>query len=1043
MDPTSGEGSAGVMGRQREATVHLPDAIARERATSAQMQDNKSEANDDLGKGNIGDRAFLAGKIEKEMERRPENWLKLLMEAVSEFVILKDKQGRWVQASDRALELFHLSACDYCGKTNQQLAQDNPLYREPLLADAASDETTRWARTTTHLCLALVNSQGSQTALEMKKVPLWDAEGSLEGIAVVGRESAFRVEKEQPPSEPETRASILLNSAPLMLWTANANGQIDFFNQNWLEFTGHTPEEALNGGWVESLHPEDRPQCLESLRLALQSRQKYEQEYRLRSADGDYRWILDVGVPRYGSEGEFLGYAGSCVDITHRKDIESACRASEAKNRALLNAIPDLMLRLRDDGMILEFKEAPENAMPIVPVEVGRWLHEVWPVEIAARGMEYVRASLETREMQTWEYQLEIEGKWRDREARIVACAENEVVVILRDITDRKQAEEALVRVTQAVDSASDAIAIADAKGQHIYQNQAFSELFEYPTVEALNAAGGLRALYVDPQVGERIFERVAHGHSWISTVTQRTRRGDILEVFLRADAIKDATGKIIGTIAISTASPARVQVEAALQQSKQKLSLHLQQTPLAVVECNLTGEIVEWNPAAEAMFGYRKSEIIGRSRSVLFPENASENGELRWTELLSQNGGTCSICENLTKAGNRIVCEWYNTPLVDREGRAIGVASLAQDITERVRAEEALRLQSQQQRLVNATQARIRQSLNLDEILNTAVSEVRQLIDCDRVVIYRIWPDGTGSVVTESVVPGWPTMLGQSFGEEIFPASCYERYCEGEVRAIADLEGENSPQCLIEFLQPYGVKAKTIAPLLHEDRLWGLLVAHQCRGTRQWQPFEIEVFDRLSTQLAIAIQQSTLFKQLEAANEELQRLASLDGLTHVANRRCFDTYLEREWRRMIREQSVLALILCDLDYFKFYNDTYGHQAGDTCLKNVAEAIANTVKRPADLVARYGGEEFAVILPNTPAEGAMQVAQEIRNNVKALQIPHSASPLDCVSLSLGVAATLPRPKQSVKDLIVSADRALYEAKSQGRDRAVLKKCRFL
>ena len=182
-------------------------------------------------------------------------------------------------------------------------------------------------------------------------------------------------------------------------------------------------------------------------------------------------------------------------------------------------------------------------------------------------------------------------------------------------------------------------------------------------------------------------------------------------------------------------------------------------------------------------------------------------------------------------------------------------------------------------------------------------------------------------------------------------------------------------------------------------------------------------------------IQQSQLQRQLEAANQELQRLVTIDELTQVANRRRFEEYCAQEWQRLAREQLPLSLILCDVDFFKSYNDTYGHQAGDRCLQEIAQAIKNTVKRPADLVARYGGEEFAVILPQTDAEGALILAQTICYAVRTLAIPHKNSQVSSdVSISAGVATEIPQPNSDFQTIIAAADRALYQAKTQGRDR---------
>ncbi|MGB3204247.1 MAG: PleD family two-component system response regulator [Crinalium sp.] len=185
-------------------------------------------------------------------------------------------------------------------------------------------------------------------------------------------------------------------------------------------------------------------------------------------------------------------------------------------------------------------------------------------------------------------------------------------------------------------------------------------------------------------------------------------------------------------------------------------------------------------------------------------------------------------------------------------------------------------------------------------------------------------------------------------------------------------------------------------------------------------------------------IHQFLLVEQLEAANLELQRLANSDGLTQVANRRRFDEYFDQEWRRHSRALLPLSLILCDLDFFKSYNDTYGHIAGDECLKLVADTIRGNVKRAGDLVARYGGEEFVVLLPNTLGKNAFDVAQRIREKLKELQLPHAGSTVsEYVTLSLGVASTFPHKEQSKALLLASADQALYQAKTAGRDRTIL------
>ncbi len=349
---------------------------------------------------------------------------------------------------------------------------------------------------------------------------------------------------------------------------------------------------------------------------------------------------------------------------------------------------------------------------------------------------------------------------------------------------------------------------------------------------------------------------------------------------------------------------------------------------------------------------------------------------------------------------------------------------------------------QSESERIVAAVTQRIRQSLELDEILQTTAAEVRQLFEVDRVVIYQFEPDWSGLVAVESLAEGCMSIFGFHVMDTCFKSTRAAYYQQGNTRAIEDVENAGLSPCHVDLLRSLQIRANLVVPILQQEHLWGLLIAHQCHNPRQWQQSEINLFNQLAGQAAIAIQQSELYHQLQQANHELQRLACSDGLTQVANRRCFDDTLNVQWERLAREQGSLSLILCDVDYFKLYNDTHGHLAGDDALRQVAKAISQTVKHPTDLVSRYGGEEFAVILPNTDIEEAIAVAKDIQNNVSALKMPHSHSHVsEFITLSLGVATITPHSQLSPATLIAAADQRLYQAKARGRNCVVQMDCK--
>jgi len=174
--------------------------------------------------------------------------------------------------------------------------------------------------------------------------------------------------------------------------------------------------------------------------------------------------------------------------------------------------------------------------------------------------------------------------------------------------------------------------------------------------------------------------------------------------------------------------------------------------------------------------------------------------------------------------------------------------------------------------------------------------------------------------------------------------------------------------------------------------------------------------------------------QSLAEANIELQRLAALDPLTGIGNRRRFDQALAAEWLRGQRDQRPLSLLFCDVDCFKAYNDSYGHPAGDLCLKKTAAVLTENLKRPADLSARYGGEEFAILLPDTALDGALAVAEACRSHLEALAIEHLDAAGGVVTMSIGVATLVPPLDAGAEQLVAAADEAMYEAKNGGRNR---------
>ncbi len=219
------------------------------------------------------------------------------------------------------------------------------------------------------------------------------------------------------------------------------------------------------------------------------------------------------------------------------------------------------------------------------------------------------------------------------------------------------------------------------------------------------------------------------------------------------------------------------------------------------------------------------------------------------------------------------------------------------------------------------------------------------------------------------------------------------------------------------------------------------LSVREMARGDRPLEKLTVKYKDEVGelvegfNRLVDTIDERT--DELEIANRKLARLSITDGLTGLGNRRYFDEKLEQEWNRASRTQQPLALGMIDVDWFKKYNDHYGHQMGDECLKKIADVLASTINRTGDLSARYGGEEFVFIAPATDAEGVQAIAEKFRKNLQLLAIPHFESKFGVVSASIGVVVMMPTKEGAPKKIVNLADKALYMAKEQGRNQVVL------
>lgn len=330
-----------------------------------------------------------------------------------------------------------------------------------------------------------------------------------------------------------------------------------------------------------------------------------------------------------------------------------------------------------------------------------------------------------------------------------------------------------------------------------------------------------------------------------------------------------------------------------------------------------------------------------------------------------------------------------------------------------------------------------IHRSLAVEELHQTTVHEFMQFFQADWVFVFkkghRGWQPLTTSCYVADVVDD--VELNDYLRlETVAPRLCQSNPIVVNAQSVQQfaLEQQWLNQCPSAWLLvPIHLPKKSV----QGKQPWGLIAIGRHDQTYGWAVEQQEQARLLTDEIEVALEHSHLYMALKQDNHELKSLALTDSLTALANRRQFDTYFTTEWQRLAREKQPLTLILCDIDYFKRYNDCYGHPTGDICLTQVSRVLTRCIRRPADLVARYGGEEFAVVLPNTDTSGGYNVGLAIQQGLAKAAIPHATSQVaEYITLTMGIATVIPKHHLSPHDLLQAADLALYHAKQQGRDR---------
>ncbi|MEH2056257.1 MAG: PAS domain S-box protein [Nostoc sp.] len=496
------------------------------------------------------------------------------------------------------------------------------------------------------------------------------------------------------------------------------------------------------------IHPEDIKAFTESIAVCSTTLAPWYWEGRMITPSGKLKWIQGTSQPELQAAGNLL-WNGLMVDITDRKQAQEKLQESEARYQAILDAIPDLMFRISRDGEYLDLKSEGANVTLAREEIVGKHLQELLPSDVAAISQVAIAKTLDSGTLQTCEYQLPTPLGIRDYEARLVVSGQDEILAIVRDITERKQAEVRLQNLAQkfakAFSCSPDSITISTLQeGRFIEVNDSFVKLSGYER---------------DQAIGQTAFEL----NLWVD--------------------------------------------------DRDRLNL--------VQELQATGVVRN----LEVQFRKKSGEII--------------------TAILSAE-------------------------VIDLDGMR-SILAVHHDITERKQVEAQFRLSAQRDRLLAETLVRIRSSLNLEQILQTTVTEVRQFLQADRVLIGLSNANLGVKTLAESVDSQYPSITGWSTNDEAYLQELRKLLKDNIVRVIEDItQVEVSPK-VKAHCQKFQTKASLAVPIMLNNELFGALIAHQCSGSRHWQPMEIDLLQQMSEQVAIAIHQSQIYQKLAELNTNLE----------------------------------------------------------------------------------------------------------------------------------------------------------------------------
>jgi diguanylate cyclase (GGDEF)-like protein/PAS domain S-box-containing protein len=760
---------------------------------------------------------------------------------------------------------------------------------------------------------------------------------------------------------------------------------------------GLPPDEPLGESMADFIHPDDREMVLEHWRRRLRGEElPGTYLFRIVRRDGAIRWVdLYAVLIRWDGKTATLCFL---TDTTERKAAEQAADEGAEKFRLLFENSPDPIFLL-DGETYVDCNAAALRQMGCAGKDR---LIGLSPWDIAPERQPDGRLSRDAaRELNAatlrqgcnhfeW-LRCTFTGKefWVEMSQTVVPIGGREILyTVSRDITERKEAEarlrESEERYRNIFENAFEGIFQSTPAGRYISVNPAHARMHGYRSPDEMMRSVTPQQLYVEPDGRARFTEQIERDGEVRNFKSKRRRKdGSVFWISMNAHVVRGRQGEILYYEGVTQDITELKKTEEALRESEGKFR-NLVEKALVGVYLIHNGLFKYANGRLAEIFGYPLEELVNLKgpKDVVHPDDLALVEENIRKRISGEVDSVNFSFRIVTKSGQVKCVEAYGSRTV-YQGKPAIIGTLL-DITDRTIREEELLWKT------TFLQAMVRSSddgILIVDSRRPKVLESRRMIEMWKIP-QNIVTHGDEEEKIHYVMAAIKNPKG--FYDMIVRV---HRHPEETVRGEFELKDGT-------------VIDASSHPVLGKDgeqygRIWKFRDITEMR--RYW--------------------------------DMLETLSNTDGLTGLSNRRRFDELLEREWRSALRQGSYLSLILMDIDYFKEFNDRCGHMAGDDCLRRVAGVISSVVRRAGDLAARYGGEEFACILTDTDPDGAVAIANKIMKRIGRLAIQHPCSPGgDRLTMSYGVATLVPERQQRSSDLVRLADRLLYSAKEEGRDR---------